>query len=586
MNTIKFPNNRFALSLRMGFALLLLMFAQWIAASQPELMAIRLGQTPDQTRVVFELKHNQQYQVTRLSDPERIIVDFMGAKNSVSFRNQAFQDKRISGIRVSSDDQRTRVVLDLRAAHQFKYFTLGQNANRPERLVIDLTAPLLAQTKPSEANTQTASISIQQKPSQLAQVDAQPPSSVTGTSQNSVNRPAAASPALAETPAAKPRVAVVNQPAQAGGTRLPTHSATETLLNNNRDFTPKKEFVIAIDPGHGGRDSGAVGPSGVLEKDVVLEISLELKKTIDRTPGMRAVLTRDRDVYLGLNERVKIARDNKADLFISVHADAYTSAAPRGGSVYVLSNSGASSVMARTLAQRENAALGVVNLAGRDQDVAFVLSDLTREANIRASRKLGSVVLAEMQRSMSVHKHTVQSAEFAVLRSIDMPSMLIEAAFISNPHEEQKLKDPRFQTTFAQTITRGLQKFIEQSGHAPRWGETLFVNYQVKPGDTLSHLALAYGVDADELMRFNNLANPNQLFVGRRIRIPVTEKLTLQYELKYRVKPGDTLSQIALAHKVEVQELMKVNNITNANQLRVGRELTIPVREKVLAALN
>lgn len=540
--------------------------SQVTIAKATELSGIRLGQTPDQTRVVFEIKNNQRFEVMRLSNPDRVVVDFHNARNAVSFKNQRFQDQRVASMRISSNEDRTRVVLDLREAYQFRYFTLGKTGSRPERLVIDLTEPMLAASKPS---VQLASRSLEsEKAAPVA--EAKPTLAV---KHNSV--PQKQTPSVVARTQSSPKA-----------DRVKANQATESLLNNNRDFVKGRQFVVAIDPGHGGRDVGAIGPAGTYEKDVVLAQSLALKQAIDSQPGMRAVLTRDTDVYLQLHERVNIAKKHNADIFISVHADAYSSSAPQGGSVYVLSNNGASSVMARTLARQENAALGVLQLAGRDKDVAFVLSDLTREANIRASRKLGQSVLSQMQRTVKVHKHTVQSADFAVLKSIDMPSMLLEVAFISNPIEEKKLQDPRFHQTFAQAVTRGLNQFIEQTGHAPRWGETLYVNYQVQPGDTLSGISYAYGVTSHQLMSINNISNPNQLYVGRKLRVPVTDKLTVEYDVKYQVKRGDTLSQIAADHKVGVRELMRINKIENANQLYVGRELTVPVRESVLAAAN
>lgn len=553
--------------LRLIFMLLLVAYPFWAKAT--ELTGLRLGQTPDQTRIVFELSNQQGFEISRLTQPERLVVDFFGAKNGLSFQRRQFQDKRIARIRVSADASRTRVVLDLRQGYQFKYFTLAKNGTRPERLVIDLTQPMLAQNQsapmaPTKPAVVAPAASTVVKPSQVA----------------SVRAPELE---LKQTEPAKPSVVASNK-VPPSKNKPQANQATEALLNQNQDFVTDKEFIVAIDAGHGGRDSGAVGPTGVKEKQVTLALAKQLKVIIDLQPGMRGVLTRDSDVYLGLRERVEIAKRAKADIFISIHADAYTSKAPRGGSVYVLSNRGASSVMAQTLAQSENESLGVVQLAGGDQDLAFVLSDLTREANLRASRKLGKTVIAEMQRHIRMHKKQVQSANFAVLRSIDMPSMLIEAAFISNPYEEKQLRTDAFQRTFAQAVTNGLKAFIDKTGHQPRWGETLYVNHQVKPGDTLSVLAQSYGITTQELMRVNNIRNANQLYVGRKLRVPVTEKLTVQYDKKYTVQRGDTLSQIAQGHNVSQHELMQVNKIRNANQLFVGRELIIPIRQHVLAA--
>lgn len=573
---------KFSLLAHVLLAFALLMSAQLVLAKPTELSAIRLGQTPDQTRVVFEIVNNQRFEVTRLTNPERIVVDFYQAKNAVSFQQQAFQDQRVAGMRVAADDERTRVVLDLRQSYQYRYFTLAKSANRPERLVIDLTTPALAQT------TATQSTQIAQAPQPV--IPEEQPAKVVEQPTVQVKTPVPTvkpSPAVNVASASVAKNSVVTKTTTTvSPNKVQANQATEALLNNNRDFVAKKEFIVALDAGHGGRDVGAIGPTGVYEKNVTLALAMQMKQVIDQQPGMRAILTRDRDEYVELKQRVDIAKKHKADIFISIHADAFTSQAPRGGSVYVLSSNGASSVMARTLAQRENAALGVLQLAGRDKDVAFVLSDLSREANIRSSRKLGETVLNEMQRTVTIHKHTIQSADFAVLKSIDMPSMLLEAAFISNPHEEKKLQDVRFQRTFAEAVTRGLRNFIDQTGHQPRWGETLYVQYNVQRGDTLSGLAQAYGLSTRELMRINNIQNANQLYVGRKLKVPVTDKLTVQYDVTYKVKRGDTLSQIAQAHKVTVEELMKVNKIQRPNQLYVGRELTIPVREQVLASAH
>ncbi|WP_044409040.1 N-acetylmuramoyl-L-alanine amidase [Thiomicrospira microaerophila] len=556
---------------------LLLLVGQYALASNAELSSIRLGQTPDQTRIVFEIKNNDRFEVQRLSNPERLVVDFYNARNTVSFRNQFFQDPRLAGIRLSTDQHRTRVVLDLRAAYQYRYFTLAKNGHRPERLVIDLTQPMLAQAQPGQAPVQGA------RTAQAAESAPKSQRSVVVTARAEPVAPAAPAPASSPAPVRELVQAKASAPASVMPTKSVKNKTTESMLDANRDFIADKSFIIAIDPGHGGRDVGAIGPTGVYEKDVVLALSKRLKQEIDAQPNMRAILTRDTDVYLNLQERIAIARRHNADIFISVHADAYSSSSPRGGSIYVLSNRGASSVMARKLAQRENAALGVVQLAGRDVDVATVLTDLTREANLRASRKLGSTVLAQMEsNNLTLHKTTVQSAEFAVLRSIDMPSMLVEAAFISNPYEEKRLQDPVFHQTFAQSVTQGLATFIERTGHAPRWGETLYVNVDVRRGDTLSDIAQSYGVSMRELMRLNNMTNPNQLHVGRQLRVPVTEKMMVQYEKIYKVKPGDTLSAIALENKVSVKALMEANNLRNPNQLYVGRELKIPVKQSLL----
>jgi len=551
------------LCLKSIFTLVLLLTSQVAIAA--EVNSIRLGQTPDQTRVVFEMANTDVYRVMHLEDPPRIVIDFPGAQSNVSFRNQRFQDPRLSGIRMATDVQRTRVVLDLSAGYEYRHFVLGKTEQRPQRLVVDISArvrqaPPLADTVIAQAAPPRAATS---QATDVASVVADNPAQTAPEPAQARPAQVATQPTLAQTAVAQPAV-------------------RDTLQQHNR---MAKEFVVAIDPGHGGNDVGAIGPSGVYEKDVVLAIAKKLKEEIDRQPGMRAILTRDRDVYVGLDERTRIARGHQADLFVSIHADAYTSPQPRGGSVYVLSQRGASSAMARAVAERENEALGIVTLAGRDQDVAFVLSDFSRESSLQASRKLGGQVLNVMSgNGLHLHKSTVQAANFAVLRSIDMPAILVEAAFISNPEDERLLVNSRFQRQFAQSLTIGLQAFLEESGHKPNWGEPLFVRHQIQRGDNLSTIADIYGVSSRELMRLNGLRNPNQLVVGRSLRIPITDKMTVHYHRTYRVQPGDTLSLIAQRHGVTVPQVMRMNNLTNANQLRVGTELRIPIRQQMLAA--
>lgn len=287
----------------------------------------------------------------------------------------------------------------------------------------------------------------------------------------------------------------------------------------------QKDLVVAIDAGHGGKDTGAIGHNNTLEKVVVLQLAKKLKKYIDAQPGMRAVLTRDKDIFIPLDKRVQIAHKKNADIFLSIHADAFIDKSVRGGSVYVLSTNGASSVMAKVLAKSHNASLKNIKLKGRDSDVAFLLSDLARSANIRASHKLGSAVLGEMGLSVKLHKSSVQSAGFAVLKSINMPSLLIETAFVSNPREAKKLRSDNFQTKMAKSIVRGISKFAKRNANKARWGETLYVNYKVQYGDTLSQIADNYGITTKLLKKINNIKKSNQLYVGRKLKIPVSEKI-------------------------------------------------------------
>lgn len=217
-----------------------------------------------------------------------------------------------------------------------------------------------------------------------------------------------------------------------------------------------------IDPGHGGEDPGAIGPRGTREKDVVLQIARRLKARIDRHPNMRALLTRDGDYFVPLNARVLKARRAQADLFISIHADAFTRRSANGSSVYVLSQRGASSASARWLADKENAAdlIGGINIRSQDQLIAKVLLDLSTTAQINDSLKLGGYVLEHIGRINRLHKPRVEQAGFAVLKAPDIPSILVETAFISNPQEEQKLGSAHYQEQMADAIQSGMMAYL------------------------------------------------------------------------------------------------------------------------------
>ncbi|MDG4812549.1 N-acetylmuramoyl-L-alanine amidase [Hydrogenovibrio sp. 3SP14C1] len=474
------------------------------AFAKTTLVKMRMGQGEDKTRVVFEIKQNHRFEITTLKNPARIVVDFYKAKNDLTFSKMKFLDARVKQARVKNQSKRTRVVLDLRDDFDYDYFTLAKNKSGAERVVID--------------------VSNRKAVTKIAKKSVKPVKKV-------VKKTVIAKKAPNKKEAAKQltrKIAEVTTPKENKTSRkedVADNHATRSMLNNGSDVfrVRNKELVVAIDAGHGGKDTGAIGHDNLREKVVVLKLAKKLKKYIDAQPGMRAVLTRDRDVFIPLHKRVRIAHKKEADIFLSLHADAFPDARARGGSVYILSTNGASSVMARILAKSENASLQDVKLKGRDADVAFVLSDLTRSANIRASRKLGQSVLGEMARSVRLHKKSVQSADFAVLKSIDMPSLLIETAFISNPVEARKLSSDRFQAQMAKSIVSGLDKFVKHNATKPRWGEQLYVHYRVQSGDTLSEIAENYNISTYKLKKINGIRKADRLYVGKKLRIPVSE---------------------------------------------------------------
>ena len=231
----------------------------------------------------------------------------------------------------------------------------------------------------------------------------------------------------------------------------------------NQEKTPEK--TIVLDAGHGGEDPGAIGPSGTHEKDIVLAIAQRLKKLIDAQPNMRAYLTRDGDYFVPLHVRVQKARRVKADLFISIHADAWVKPSARGSSVFVLSQNGASSAAARWLAQSQNDAdlIGGLNVGAQNQQVAKVLLDMSTSAQINDSMKVADRILGEIGKINTLHKKHVERAGFAVLRAPDIPSILVETAFISNPQEERLLRSPGHQTKIAEAMLKGINDYFATS---------------------------------------------------------------------------------------------------------------------------
>lgn len=288
---------------------------------------------------------------------------------------------------------------------------------------------------------------------------------------------------------------------------------------------PLRDVIVVLDPGHGGKDPGAIGPKRTAEKNVTLAIALKLKQLIDKQPGMRAVLTRKGDYYVGLRDRLNIARKYNGDVFISIHADAFINQQSNGASVFALSQRGATSEAARWLAEKENySELGGVNLRGLDDQsglVRTVLIDLSQTATIGASIHMGDRVLRNLNTITSLHNHKVEQARFMVLKSPDIPSILIETGFISNPREEKNLNNSYYQNRLTQSIFQGLKSYFwEYAPHGTRI-EAMVGNklHIVRPGDSLEKIAANYHVKMVALQATNHLSS-KQIKIGQKLTIP------------------------------------------------------------------
>lgn len=299
----------------------------------------------------------------------------------------------------------------------------------------------------------------------------------------------------------------------------------------------KRDVIVVIDPGHGGEDPGAIGPRGTREKDIVLMLSKHLAELINRKPGYTAKLTRSGDYYIGLRDRTLRARKHNADLFVSVHADAFRTSKPRGASVFALSQSGATSETARWLASTENSAdliggVGGVSLNGKDDTLAGVLLDLSMTASINASVGVGSHILRQLGSITPLHKPGVEQAAFVVLKSPDIPSILVEAGFISNPQEERNLGSAQHRTKLAHAVFSGIETYFATTpppGTLLAWNKhqgTTGISdemsqYEVRRGDTLSAVARRNQTTVSDLMRFNDL-NDDRVVIGQTLRIPAS----------------------------------------------------------------
>lgn len=324
------------------------------------------------------------------------------------------------------------------------------------------------------------------------------------------------------------------------------------------DGLRSKPLVIAIDPGHGGKDTGAIGPHNVREKDVVLKIAKRLQRLVNREPGMRAVLTRKDDSYLRLYERIEIARKHQADLFISLHADACEDCQASGSSVFMLSTQGATSAAAHWLAKRENESdlIGGRNLANVHEELVPVVFDVVQDGVLSDSMRLAERVLEQLEDVGDVHKGHVERAGFAVLKAPDMPSILVETAFISNPREESKLTDSRYQEKLAQAVLRGVNAYIKPR---PAREQMITKTKQVtQPAASPRPVARLKVNNAVRLVS----SDPNFKPLSPRVHV---------------IRRGESLAEIAEHYRISLATLRSINGL-NDNQLRMpaGTPLTLP----------
>ena len=422
------------------------------SAAQADVRSVRVWQSPESTRLVFDLTAPVKHKIFPLSNPSRVVIDLTDARILQDVRKVDLDGTTIKRIRTGKRGKGgTRVVLDLNETLKPSSFALKPNdVYKSHRLVIDLKRM--------------------------------------GTGQ-----------------VVKPVKKIESRP------------------------TGKRNIIIAIDAGHGGEDPGATGPKKTREKHVVLAIAKELEKLFKKQPGFKPFMVRTGDYYIGLRDRTEKARAANADFFVSIHADAFKHPSAHGSSVYVLSDRGATSETARWLADKENKAdlIGGVSLEDKDDDLKMTLLDLSMTYQRNSSKGAGSSILGYMGKISRLHKKRVEEAAFAVLKAPDMPALLVETGFISNPKEEKNLGSRRYQRKMAAAIFKGISDYFRAhppegtllaSRQSTRKSDTAYV---VRNGDTLSDIAVRNGVKIRELRRVNQLNN-DVIQVGQKLRIPKT----------------------------------------------------------------
>jgi len=509
-------------------------------ANGADLKGARVWAGPEYTRVVIDASGPLDYKVTQSGD--QLLVDLGGSRVTGSFADPAAHGL-FHGMTHGQQGDHLQLTARVESNTRLKSFVLKPASGSDYRLVLDLY-PGTAPTGPVMPHS---AVVAEHRTSDDA-VD----SAKTVASDADASGDADTAPVIAAAP-------VPVRPSRSGRNSGTSARDAAAMLGGQR------KVVVAIDAGHGGKDQGAHGPGGTLEKNVTLAVARDLAALINRQPGMKAVLTRDNDYFIELTQRFKIARDNKADLFVSIHADSYTSDDAKGSSVWVLSPRGKTSEAARFLADRENAELiGGTTLDDKDDGLAKVLMDLQQSWAMQASDTVASNVLRALGLLGPTHRGYVERANFVVLRSPDVPSILVETAFISNPSEERKLRDPEHQDQLAAAVMGGVKSYFESTPPPGTWfaaqasrrngGDLASANTRDR-----SSVALA-DADAD--------SGASQVD---------SSATTVHVKARdmHRVGPGESLRSIANQYGVSISSLKTANQISS-NSVRAGTMLAIP----------
>jgi len=556
------------------------------AQNQDVVDNIRIWHSPNNTRIVFDVSSDVRQSMFTLQNPLRLVVDIQNGRLNNKLPSLEPSNEHISRIRSGQPQEGTlRFVFELKKDLLPSNFVLSPNELYGHRLVIDLDEKQVDQSKPESADSNDAPDTSTPIVEPLEQ-----PNSAKDTNSESRLQ---VEPESAPKP--EPKKQLQQQQIELNQVAPPIKPASQPGSSLQQD----NKLIVAIDAGHGGEDPGALGHRGSLEKKLTLSIAKRLKKKIDKDPDMQAVLIRTGDYYIKLHQRRQMARNQDADIFVSIHADAFTRKSARGFSVFALSQSGATSAMARALAAKENASdrIGGVSLADKDAVLAQVLVDLSMTNTISESVNLGGRVLKELGKLGKLHSKRVEQAGFAVLKSPDMPSILVETGFITNPEEERLLRSSKYQKKVANAIYKAIDEYYEQtpyvtnqrfakasytppntalgkksskSNEAPRY-------HVVKRGDSLSKISARYNVTIKALKRLNK-TRKNTVYIGQKIKLPanaVDKKAAGKKAIVHKVKRGDSLSELAQKYDVTINAIMSLNKLKKPT-IFIGQRIKIP----------
>ncbi|WP_213864869.1 N-acetylmuramoyl-L-alanine amidase [Vibrio crassostreae] len=510
-------------------------------------------------------------------------VAIMAAVFSILFSSLVSANS-LKSLRVWPSPEETRVVIDLKSEADFSYFTLSS----PSRLVVDLKNTNLATKLP---------VMVKDSPVLSKIRKSSPPDKNTYRLVFELKKSSKAELfKLSPTPGGQYGHRLVIDLPHGAASKATSKPSKPTVSKNINQVKRQKDILIVIDPGHGGEDPGSIGPSRKYEKNATLSISKKLAAQLNAIPGIKTRMTRNADYFVNLNRRVAIARENEAHLFISIHADAFTTPQPRGGSVFVLNTRRANTEISRWIENKEKQSelLGGSGAAFTgnidDKNVNQTLLDLQFSHSQKEGYKLATAILSEMGKVAKLHNSKPINTSLAVLRSPQIPSVLVETGFISNPTEEKLLFQRSHQDKLARSVTKAVVKYLKAN---PPEGIILsnatsstgsVSQHKVSRGESLSVIASKYGTSTQTLMKFNNLKS-SSLAIGQILKIPgsasssSSSSVVKTKTITHTVKSGEYLGKIASRYKVSVADIKRENRL-KSETVRVGQKLRITVEVK------